>query len=345
MVQGLFTVQEVIAMIEKGDSLLLAGDSALLKTLPKGKWIAGVTSRFIEAGKDLVTTREKIFVHNVTDIAASVKLKEYDASAISGIYDDAFDNGFSVLILPYSKVMFEYAFNCMNYTNFASRALCGWISVVPVYSEYERNDVSLVFSGETGLSYTESAVVMHIALPPDKYAEVHAFNPLVPEVGDVIHFEGNAQRVENVLVNGVRQNFRQYMIDRQLDRSSGNYNVLAGDYTGIIKNMNTNLAFITCKILPETEHDEGKYVTLGNPVYKNIPYRFAKIDPANSYSNMDRFEKDKIVFSLSCITNYVFPDIFLKYLTQANGPFAYGEIAYFVLNQSTVYVTIGSTSN
>jgi len=336
MIQGLFSVDEVAAMIDSGDSLLLAGDAALLKALPKGKWIGGVTCRFIEKGKELVTTREKIFAHRMTDVAADVKLSVYDPSDIRAVYDDAFDNGFSVLILPFaSEVANEYVYNCVNYSNFASRALCGWISVAPIFSDFERNDVSLVFSGESGESYANAGVAMHIALPPDKYAEVHTFTPLVPHGGDVIVFEENGQQVENVLVNGVRQSFRQYMLDSNIDRSPDVYTVLAGDYNGIV--INSTVSW-------ETEKDAEKYVTFGSPVYKDIPYRFAKLDSGNSYVNMKHVGNEN-VFSLSCITNYVFPDVFLKYLNQTNGPFAYGEIAYFVLNHSTVYVTVGNSLN
>ena len=334
MIQGLFSVDEVAAMIQKGDSLLLAGNSDLLKTLPKGKWIAGITSQFIEKGKELVFTSEKIFVHNVTDIAADIKLKVYDASSICNIYDDAFENGFSVLIMPFHcHVKTEYALNCMNYSNFASRSVCGWISITPTYTG-DSKDVSLVFSGESGLSYDNAGVVMHIALPPDKYSEIHTFNPFVYEDGDVLVFEESGQQVENVLVNGVKQNFRQYLIDKQIGRSLADCNVLAGDYEGVI---------INATISPEFEFDRKKYISFGNPVFKGIMYRFTKLNHDRAYNKMNQID-DEIVFSFSCITNHEVPNVFLKYLTHTNGPFVYGEIAYFLLNHSTVYVTVGSTS-
>ena len=333
MNQGLYSVEEVIALIEKGDTLLLAGDSPLLSVLPKGKWIAGVTSLFIEKGKALATTREKIFVHNMTDIAADVKLEVYDASNIHKIYDDAFNNGFSVLVIPFhSDVKNEYALNCMNYSNFARRPVCGWISITPFYTG-DPKDVSIVFSGESGLSYDNAGVVMHLALPPEKYAELHTFNPYVPERGDVIHFEENGVQAEYVLINGVRQNFRQYMIDQKIDRSPKTNNVLVGDYAGIL---------INTVILPELENTDEKYVTLGNPVFKDISYSFATLNSEESYDKMQHIE-DEIVFSFSCATNFVFPDDFVKYLTHTNGPFVFGEFTYFLLINTTVYVTVGNT--
>jgi hypothetical protein len=335
MNQGLYSVAEVIAMIEKGDLLLLAGDKDLLLQLPRGKWIAGITSLFVEKGETL-STREKIFVHNMTDVAADAKIKVYDVSSISNIFDEAYDNGFSVLILPsLSEVHDEYAYNCSGYSNFACRAVCGWVAATPVYSEYEKNEVSLVFSGESGMSYANSGVVMHIVLPEEKYAEIHAVSAFKPaDDGDVFIFEENGQRIENVLVDGVRQNFRQYLLDKQIDRSNNALIVLVGDHaTGVIMNVG---------VYEERERDEEKYVTVAAPVFKGSQYRLAKVDYDYTYDSMNEHE---IVFSLSCVGNYVRPDIFANFLMKTNGPFVYGEIAYVLLNYATVYVTVGNFSN
>ena len=345
MIQGLYSVEEISAMIEKGDTLLLGGDTLLLSALPKGKWIGGTTSQFIE-NKKLIMTREKIFVHNITDIVANVKFKTYDASTIHNVYDDAFDNGFSVMITPfYSEVKNEYALNCINYSNFVNRVVCGWISVTPTYTGDER-DVSLVYSGETGLSYDNAGVVMHIELPEEKYAEIHSFNPYLPEKGDEIIFEESGHIYENVLINGVRQNFKQYMIDKKIDRSPQNNNLLVGDYSGISINAVVMPEIVNTVILPELENANihVNTVTLGNPVFKDIPYHFATLNSEESYEKMQQIEED-IVFSFSCATNFVFPDDFSRYLTRTNGPFCYGEYAYFLLNTTTVYVAIGNKSN
>ena len=336
MIQGLYSVDEVNAMIEKGDILLLAGDAALLSQLHKGNWIAGATSRFIESGKEPMCERNKIFVHNLTDIAGEVKLGVYDASSISGIYDDAFDNGFSVLIMPFfSDVVKEYSINCSEYSNFASRHVCGWIATVSLYSEYEQNDESLVFSGKSGTSYAKEGVVMHIGLPADKYAEIHVFSPFIPEGEDVIIFEENRQQVEDAIINGNKKNFRQYLIEQQIDRTHDSTIIsrkcLAGDYGGF---------FMNVSIAPERELDLEKYVTLAAPVYKNIPYRLANMDNI-AYERMKRQLDGEIVYSFTCVNNYARPDTFSKYLTQMSGQFVYGEIAYYLLNNATVFVTVG----
>jgi len=339
MTQGFFTVDQVNAMIKNGDKLLLSGDAALLSQLYKGDWIGGSCSRFVEKGKTLATTREKIFVHNVTNVAANIKISVYEASNVSSIYDDAYDNGFSVLIMPFfSEVWGEYGVNCSNYSNFANRAVCGWVAVTPLYSDYEKNDESLVFSGKSGLSFKNSGVVMHIGLPADKYAEIHVFSPFKPSDDDVIVFEENGQQFEFALVNGVKKSIRQYLIDRKIDRSvdagAGSRKCLAGDYAGFIMNV---------AIAHESEADEQKYVSFAAPIYKDIQYRIANMDNM-SYEEEKKSLNDNVVCSFTCITNSAHPEIYSKNLTQMNGPFTYGEIAYFLLNHATVYVTVGSLS-
>ena len=208
-----------------------------------------------------------------------------------------------------------------------------------MYSEYEKNDESIVFSGESGMSYTNAGVVMHVKIADDKYAEVHMFSPFQSDDNDVIIFEENGQQFEYVLINGVRQNFRQYLLDQQIDRSKdagvSSQKCLAGDFAGLIMNV---------AIVQENEIDAGKYVTVGTPVYKNIPYRLASMVNM-SYENQKINLEGEIICSFTCITNYSYPEVFTKYFTHMNGPCVYGEIAYFMLGQATVFLTVGNLSN
>ena len=340
MNNGLYTVEEVNAMIAKGDTLLLAGDAVLLSQLHKGKWIAGTTSRFIENGT-LLSSREKIFVHNLTGIAVEVKITVYGKSDIHRVYDDAFDNGFSALIIPcYSDVMTEYTANCTGYSNFAARALCGWIAVAPPFSEYERDDESFVFSGETGLRYDAHGVVMHVMLADDKYAEIHVFSPFSPAGDDVIMFEETGIQTEYALINGKRRNFREYLVEKNIDRTQDSIIGSGICLSGCNYGVKVNVA-----ISRELESDMEKYVSFGVSVYKDIEYSLASLDSNISRENIKMESDDSVIYSITCITNYICPDRYLKYLKKMNGPFTYGEIAYYLISHATVYVTLGSIKN
>ena len=297
MVQGLFSVAEVNKMIERGDTLLLAGHGSLFSQLSKGKWIGGATSRFIENGKEMISVRDKIFVHNLADIAADVKFSAYNVLTVSGIYNDAFENGFTVLILPFGKGMdLEYASNCINYPNFGNRAVCGWRAVLPNYSEYERDDESLVFMGTSGERFSDMGVAMHVKLPEGKYAELHVFNPYKPENDDVIVFEEDGPQSKTALINGVRKNLRQYLIENGVNSMVGDTVVsqksLSGDYGG----MSINVV-----IFPDMEEDIkiDDVLQLGAPVIKDIRFRLSSLNLEDNESLKKKMNGDPIVFSFA----------------------------------------------
>jgi hypothetical protein len=328
MIQGLYSVEEVSEMIKNGDTLLLAGDVALLSQLPKGKWIAGTVTKFILQGSELVESQDKIYVHNLTGIADDIKISVYDASTIKNIFDDAYDNGFSVLIMSWgSNVLNEYSTKVSTYSNFACKVVCGWITS-HFFPDDKVKAPSLAVNGEDVSFYSDKGVVLHVSLPSNKYAEVHTFSPFKQGKGDTFMFEENGLKIENVSINGVKQNFRKYLDDNNIAIS--NDLIMAGDFSGTIMNV---------YLLRKRANDEGKYVFFSAPVYEGVKYRIAELDL--SYEESAAFDGE-IVYSLTCITNFTQPDIFKKYLTKMRGPFTSGEIAYHLMNHATIYVTVGN---
>ena len=243
------------------------------------------------------------------------------------------------MILPFGKGMdLEYASNCINYPNFGNRVVCGWRAVLTNYSEFERNDESLVFLGTSGERFTDKGVAMHVKLPEGKYAELHVFNPYKPENDDIIVFEEDGQQSQTALINGVKQNLRQYLIENGVNSMVGNTVVsqksLSGDYGG----MSINIV-----ILPDMEEDIriDDVMQLGASVVKDIPFRLSSLNMENNESLKKKMNDDPIVFSFACINNSPYPELFAKYVTQTNGPLVFGEIAYFMMNNGIVYVTMG----
>ncbi len=324
MIQGLHTSDEVSTMIQNGKRLLLAGDSDQLSRLPQGNWIGGTTPYFILHPEHRVTSYDKMFVCQLPDYVIQTTIQEYDETNIKNIFNDAPQNGFTVLIIPFgSPVATEYALNSDSYENFAAHPVCGWISGRPL--ETIMTEKSHVASGVHPNLYFDRAVAMHIELPEDKYAEIHIFNPYKQGNGDSIKFECSSQFPGEALINGVKRNFADYLREIHFDMSLP----LVANYSGAMIN-------VVCCGIGETE------TQMSAPVFKFIEYRIAEIDQSITEPALN---DNQIIFSITCIGNFIQPDICTQYLKKMNGPVVYGEIAYQLVNQTTVYVTVGDVSH
>jgi hypothetical protein len=316
---GLFTPGEVSDLIRAGDTLLLAGDAKLLFRLPAGNWIGGSTPFFILYPETGTTSYDRIFVQQLPAFVTKTEVREYDETSIQNIFSDGPQNGFTVLIMPFaSPVAVEYALNAPGYRNFAAHPVCGWLAGQPL--EVIMTEKSYTASGAgSGVSSTK-AVVMHISLPESKYAEIHIFNPYKQGDGDGIRFDYSSMTLNDAIINGEKRNFAGYLREIGYDMQMP----LVADYSGAMINV------VCCGI---TENE----VYMSAPVFKSVDYRIAVIDDKIvEPSLMD----DRIVFSVTCIGNFIRPDICAQYLKKMNGPVVYGEIAYQQVGQTTVYVTV-----
>ena len=319
MIQGLFTPEEVSYMISAGNKLLLAGDAKLLSQLPAGEWIGGSTPFFILYPENRTTSFDKIFVSQLPDFVTKTEIREYDVTNIQNIFTDGRQNGFTVLIMPYaSPIAVEYAINATNYANFAAHPVCGWLSGQPL--EIILNEKSYTASGISTCISSEKGVAMHISLPESKYAEIHIFNPYIQGNGDSIMFENSSLIVKDAIINGVKRNFAAYLREIGYDMQMP----LVANYSGAMIND------VICDI-------SGDEVPMSAPVFKDMEYRLGMVDDAIVEPSL---MSDQIVFSATCIGNFLQPHICAQYLKKMNGPVVFGEIAYQQVGQTTVYVTV-----
>ena len=328
--QALYTVEEVSAMILEGKKLLLAGDDKLLSQLPKGDWIGGTTPYFILYPEQRIESSKKLFVCCLPDFIEKIEIREYDSSGIKNIYSDAPQNGFTVLIIPIkSPVHSEYSMNVPDYKDFARYPVCGWISIQ--HANYQGVKQAYACSGLSGILYSDKAVAMHISLPENKYAEMHMINPLEQGGGDVITFNCRGRFVKEVMINGLKQNFAEYLRKLNLDNQVDFCNVpLVANYSGAMANTHC------MRIL------EDDIVELFSSVFEQIEYRFAQ--KRTSFAKPD-ITHEEVVFSVTCGTHFVWPETLdSKFTEVVNGPAAGGEIAYQLFGQSIVYITIGDVT-
>lgn len=322
----LHEVAEVKAMIANGKQLLLAGEEALLKQLPAGNWIGGSIPYFMTEQGGL-STQYLIYATELPDFIATTSIKVYNAATLANVYQDMPPNGFSVIIIPaFSATHLDFALHAPEYPGFASRPLIGWISGVHLH---DMGQVApKVFNGQTKTMLEDGAVVIHVTLPPDKVAEVGILNIFEQSDGDTITFPQNGFNAREAYINGVPLNFAEYLVKNRLDTDLP----LVADYFGAM----VNVSFEHLDLM-------NQEVRFYAPVFTGVPYKHAK--PIDNY--VEQFTSrvplhlDQLpTFSCNCILNYVYSELEGKRTGDITGPITFGEVAYQLLNQTMVYLTI-----
>jgi len=319
-------VTEVKDMIARGQKLLLAGDETLLRQLPAGDWIGGSIPYFMTERGGL-STRYMIYVAELPDFISGTATKVYDAATLASVYTDMPQNGFSIISVPaFCATHLAFALNAPKYQGFATRPLIGWISGVHL------NDMGKVtpkvFNGQTKTMLEDGAVVMHVALPPAKVAEVGILNIFEQSEGDTITFQQDGFSAREAYVNGVKTNFAAYITKNRLDTDLP----LVADYFGAM----VNVSFQNVDVVKQ----EVKFYA---PVFVGVPYKHAR--PIDNYvqqftSQVPTHLDKQVVFSCNCILNYIYSELEGKRTGEITGPTTFGEVAYQLLNQTMVYLTI-----
>jgi hypothetical protein len=320
-----FRVDEVISMIKNGSVLALAGSESLLSKLPKGKWVGGTTPYFM-GDNGGIHTNELIFVNNLSGHTVDFLIKSYSPQTISAIADDEFTNGYTLLIIPaFSLVHTSYAENAPQYKDIFNNPLLGWVSGI---DQKETNRLTpKVFNGMTGEVSDSMAVALHIKLEDRKIARIDILNPFAKGSGDRISFTKTGFNIKDAIINGESKSFADYLIENNIDIKLP----LVADYYGAMINIGfQNIDY------------ENKEVNVYAPVFKNIKYAMAA--PIISYiaAFEELLQKKEIhpVFSCNCLLNYLYAELEGKKTGNIKGPITFGEIAYQLLNETLVYLTI-----
>ncbi len=328
MQQELLGINEVEQLISEDRPLLIAGDENLLKKLPQGKWIGGTIPYFIAPGTGGLIARDKLFVTDISAVAASATITVYDQNGLGSVYTDAGTDGFSFIIIPASSsTHISFAINAPNYKNFGSQPLIGWIAGVHLD---DLGKISpKVFNGETGESYLDEALVMHVDLVPGKTVDVGIINIFEQGDGDTLTFTGDGFSASEVMVNGIKENFADYITANNLDIQLP----LVADYYGAL----VNISFQSV--------DPGTDVQFYAPVFTGVRYKHAR--PVTDYAEAFKKQleesgacRENITFSCNCILNYLYSGLEGKQTDPFVGPITFGEIAYQLMNQTLVYLKV-----
>jgi hypothetical protein len=325
--KSLMTVQEASDLILAGKKMLIAGDEALLAKLPRGEWIGGTSPYFMSEDGGLCS-REHLQVAVLPDAVHSTRVETYEANDLERIPSGYMSNGFSYVLIPaFSEAHKKFAHDCSTWPGVFDRPLVGWITGIDV------KDVGKVtpkvVNGQSGEMSPSKAVVMHIELPPEIIARANIINLFCQGDGDTLTFPASGFEVTECFVNGQPQSFAKYIDAQKIDKKLP----LVADYLGAMINVS----------IQSVDSDADK-VSLYAPVFLGQEYKFAT--PVADYEAEFRKELEareiEPVFTCNCILNYLYANLEGKKTGHIVGPITFGEIAYMLLNQTLVYLTLES---
>lgn len=322
----LVTVAEAAAAIRQGRVLWIGGDETLLRQLPTGQWIGGSIPYFV-AQNGGETTREQVFCSELPpSIATGMDIRFYDLDTIGRIAVEAPENGFTILLIPATSALhLSYAQNAPGYEEMFLKPIAGWVTGVHLDDLGRSHPV--VYNGRTGEASRERGLAMHVALRPEKIAQVGIVNTFRQGSGDTLVFPETAFAAHRCEVNGVERNFAEYVREQKIDQRLP----LVADYSGTMINVGL-----------QRVDERGDEVSFYAPVFKGIRYRFAS--PVENY--VEAFQSaipkldQPVVFSCNCVLNYLYSELEGKHTAHMTGPMTFGEIAYQLLNQTMVYLTV-----
>lgn len=316
----------LVKMIERGDYLVIAGDEDVLKDLPSGNWIGGTIPYFMTADGGTVD-RELIYVTTISGFTNNFpRLTMYDSSTINRIAKEAPEHGFSIIILPaLTEVHMAYAQGAPNFERMFFTPIMGWISGLHLDDLGKRTPkVALGTAGGTLDDYR--AAVMHVPLPEHQQAHINIINLFSQGNGHSIRFPEDSFHVGACTVNGEQTNLATYIKENNLDTKMP----LVADYSGISVNVSIQ------EVLDDS-------VKLYAPVFADLEYRFA--NPVADY--VSEFEaalrssgKSQVAYCCNCILNYLYSELEGKKTGNLTGPMTFGEVAYQLVNQTLVYLSL-----
>jgi hypothetical protein len=324
MTTGLYQRDAVAKFIESGKRLLVAGDEALLSSLPRGSWVGGTIPYFM-ASEGGLHTADRVFVTELPEDAAATILS-YDAARLPNVAADHPGHGFTVLLIPaFSNVHTEFAENVSHYRGVFDRPLVGWISGVAL--EDIGKVQPKVFNGASGTSSSEAAVAFHVGLPKGDDVSVDIINLFQQGNGDTITFDGTGFSVTEAIISGRSENLARYLAAQKADTRLP----LVADYNGAM--INVSIQHIDA---------EAGTVDFYAPVFPHVDYRLAApiADYVAGFSAQLHADEPAPAFSCNCVLNYFYAGLEGRSTAPLTGPMTFGEIAYMLLNQTAVYLTV-----
>jgi hypothetical protein len=318
-------VDTVKSLIAEGRPLVLAGDEAVLRRLPKGQWIGGTIPYFMTAAGG-TAQRDHAFVAEVPSLARSARIAAYDEEDIRRINVDSPEHGYTILILPaFTSIHRRFAIDSAHYEQQFFKVIGGWIA--GTHLDDVDHAVPKVFLGSGREALESKGVAMHVELPPEYQARLGIVNIFEQGTGEPVQFPESGFVARECIVRGKREDILDFVARTGLDLRLP----LVSDCCGTKFNVSIRAA--------DTARRQLSFYA---PVFAGVNYRAAK--PVDDYPR--RFQTaipagvGEPVFACNCVLNYLHGQLEGRRTGTVLGPMTFGEIAYQLLNQTMVYITV-----
>ena len=318
---------EVIQKIESGDFLVIAGDEKQIKDLPSGNWMAGSIPYFMtdEGG---TVDQDKLYVNTLSGINSNrmPRITTYDEKSISRIAKEAPDHGFTIVILPAgSKVHTLYAQDAPEFENMFFSPIIGWIAGTHL-NELGSNSAKTGFGLAGGVLSETQAVAMHVPLTEQQVASIKIVNLFKQNGGADITFPEGGFSASECTIDGQTWKLQDYIKENNIDTRLP----LVADYSGVMVNVS----------IQELTSDGVNFYA---PIFPDVKYHFAS--PVSDYvsefeSALKENSSNSTTFYCNCILNFLYSELEGKKTGDFTGPITFGEVAYQLLNQTMVYLSI-----
>ena len=322
----LITTEEASALINSGNILSISGSEQTLSKLPKGKWIGGTIPYFMTKDGGRFDT-DMVFVSDLTKIAVNVTIKSYDTETIYNMPKNNFKNGFTYIIIPgFSDIHTHFAINTPSIESLMNYPLYGWISGIDVNKIGE--DTPKVVNGSTLEILNNEAICMHVQLHDGLSSSIDIINIFSQEKdGDILTFKNVGFSCTDCYVNGVKTNLANYIKEKNINTQLP----IVADFSGTSINVSLQSVNKTTSV-----------TTFYAPVQPGIEYRFASShdDYLDAFNKVLHVNSKDIALSCNCILNYLYSGLEGKSTGNFHGPITFGEIAYILVNQTMVYLSI-----
>jgi len=323
----LLSLDETVKLIKNGNIVSVAGEEKILKSLPEGNWIGGTIPYFMSEDGGC-KNKDKVFVTDLTPIVQNIKIEAFGTDTIKDFPKSNFQNGLNYMIIPaFSDVHLYYAKETQNIEGLFNVPVFGWISGVDL--DLLGKDVPTVIDGSSKTAYTDKAVVLFAELKEGMSAEMNIINIFEQdEESDTLEFTKTDFEVKTCLINGSETNFYDYIKSNNIDTKLP----LVANYSGAAINISI-----------QALDDDTKTVKLYAPVQEGATYQFAKSIENYMTEFTDTLlglNNTSVALSCNCILNYLYSDLDGKMIEDFKGPFTFGEIAYILVNQTLVYVSV-----